>query len=362
MAMRGTGYKRGAGRYSRSFSVGVAFILVLGTILIIFPSNMPNAAASYVHHTIGNLDARGLTDWGSFGRPIEYQHIPQITGFLGPTGYNAVAGLIFDQSAYDHLAVDGIADFYDSGYGVEEGLVPDFDVTPSDTSIFMAVDDGSMQKSYASFTQVDSSGGIGVSNDVRIRQTAWTILGADWIIVEWRIQNIWGAPITGVNVGFGADISNAMMFLGGVGADGDDDIDYWDSASSTYYVRDNFGMGPALGFSSADPSNPFNHYFADQATDLMTDNILYQQMTGPSKIVGMAGATRIASILSWNGYSIQPWKNRTIASTLSAMKRSTAHPMSLTSATSSFRATIWNPRPWRASRAVRDSSGRARSS
>jgi len=286
-------------------SLVLTLILVLGAFFFALLSSIPNARAGYVDHTVGNLDVIALTDWGSLGRQIHYGGVPQIVGYFDGMGnYNAMAGLIFDQANYNHGNPDGLADYFGSGWGLNRDPLPDFNVTALDTSIYFEVDDGTTQKSYTTFTQVNSKGTIGVMNDVRIHQTAWTVLNQDWAVIEWKVQNIWGLDLTGVNVAFGAEIADPLFGLG-PGGDGNDDIDNWDMLDSIYYVQDDLGTGDVLGFASASPSNPFNHYYADDVNVQLTDDdVTYLEMTGPSAIVGPPGGTRIASILSWNGYTI----------------------------------------------------------
>jgi len=292
-------------RLGKPFSLGIALAVVLGGIFIVLPSYLPNVKAGYVDHDVANLDVLGLTDWGSLAIPLEYMGVPQVVGYFDGMGsYYSMSGLIFDQISYDHSDPAGLPDFYDSGWGLARRANPDFNVTASDTPIYLKIDNSTVQKSYGSFTQVDSQGTIGVANDVRIHQTAWTSIGNDWAIIEWVIENINFIDLNVVNVAFGAYISDPVLG-GGPGGDGDDDVDNWDTLNSLYYVQDDFGTGDVLGFASAVPSNPFNHYYAnDINARLLDDDVTYKEMTGPNAIVGGPGGTRIAVILSWNGYSI----------------------------------------------------------
>jgi len=298
-------------KFTRTFSLGITSILVLSGLFVVLQINMPYAKADYVNHNVGNLDMLGLTDWGSIGRPIQYNGVDQTALWPGfPSA--GLAGLIFDQAAYNHFSPTGIADFYDSGFGTKRADYPDFNVTMFDTPIHFWINNGTIQKSIASFTQVDTLGGIGVAYDARVHQTAWTIANGDWAIIEWRIENIWNADLVNVNVGFGVEIST-MFTDGSPGGDYGDDIDYWNPITSTYYVRDDFGTGISLGFSSAEPTNPFNHYYANPFIDWQMDDQVYLSMTGPNGVIGMPGAMRMPALLSWNGYMIPMGETKTFA-------------------------------------------------
>jgi hypothetical protein len=305
---------------ARKMRTSLITAILVSALFIALPSNLPTAKADFVNHDVGNLDLVALNDWGSVGYPIEYNAVQQIVGY-NVAGGAAWAGLIFDQDSYDHVLPGiGLADSFDSGQGTNRFMFPDFNVTGSDTSISFQVNDGTTQKSYGSFTQTDEGGSIGVANDVRIHQTAWTVTGEDWAIIEWRVENLLGTDITNVNIGFAAVISGDPGFVGddlGVGGDEGDDIDAWDAATDTYYVTDDLGSGVVLGFSSAVPSNPFNHYNATTSLTFGDDSSLYAALTGPNAVLGPPGGTAIRTILSWNGYTITAGTSSTFAMVIS---------------------------------------------
>jgi hypothetical protein len=305
---------------SRKMRASVITAILVSALFIAMPSNLPTAKADFVNHDVGNLDLVALNDWGSMGYPIEYNSVQQIVGYA-IAGGAAWAGLMFDQNSYDHVLPGiALADSFDSGQGTTRFTYPDFNVTALDTPISFEINDGTTQKSHASYTQVDSTGSIGVSNDVRIHQTAWTLSGEDWAIIEWKVENILGTDITNVNIGFGAIISGLPGFIGddiGVGGDEGDDVDSWDAANDTYMVTDDFGAGVVLGFSSALATNPFNHYNSSETVVFGDDASMYAALTSPNGIIGPPGGTGIRAVLSWNGYTIPAGTSSTFAMVIS---------------------------------------------
>ncbi|UCE38525.1 MAG: VWA domain-containing protein [Thermoplasmata archaeon] len=302
--------------FRKPFSFTVIISLVFSTLFITAPLNTYDVRADFVYHTVGNLDLMVLTDWGSLGYPLKYNDVEQIAQWNPYLGH-AIAGLVFDQANYNHGGTYGIADVFDSGVGERYYDESDFKVTSEDVHIHFEIDDDTIQKSYASFTQVDESvEPIGVAYDVRIHQTAWTLADKDWAIIEWTVQNIWGSDLTDVNLGFMCWITgNATEWQSenGVGGDEGDDIDYWDSSDDIYYVRDDNGTGDILGFSSADASVPFNHYYSHDFHYFGDEFLLYSALTGANRLLGEPGGREIYSLLSWNGYTIQASTNMTFA-------------------------------------------------
>jgi hypothetical protein len=308
-------------RSNKLISIGIIILMVFSMFFIAIPFNSYNVQADYVHHSVGNLDLMTLTDWGSLGYPLKYKDVEQIAKWMPYLGH-AVAGLVFDQADYNHgPASYGIADSVDSGVGQYHNDVSnsDFNVKSEDANIRLVIDDNTMQKSYCSFTQVGDYNvePIGVSNDVRIHQTAWTLSDKDWAIIEWKVQNLNGSDLTDVNIGFmcwvTGNVNDGWQSEKGVGGDKGDDIDYWDSMDDIYYVRDDFGTGDVLGFSSAVPLNPFNHYYSSDSYYFGDDVSLYSALTGPSGLIGGPGGSEINALVSWNNNTIQTSSNMTFA-------------------------------------------------
>jgi uncharacterized protein YegL len=280
-----------------------SFFVVVNLIMIMLLSfgllSSPNVKANLVDHTNGNLDIMGLSDYGKIGdEPILWNGIKQTAAWSGKTPYQ---GLVLDHSLYDHSGGDyGIADWWDS---YNAPIFPDFNVTNSDSQIKFIENTPNLQKSTASFTQVDAYNEIGISYDARIHQTTWTLQGKDWAILEWRVENLRNSDLTALNFGmevFSSWGSGQNWF--GVDGDSADDLDFWDDTYKSYYLQDNTFF--SIGYASADVTNQLDHYYGDTVNFFDVDKDNYDALTGSDQLAKDSGFTLgtdpIYSLVSWN--------------------------------------------------------------
>jgi hypothetical protein len=254
-------------------SIALASLLVLST-LFTFVAKVPdNAVAGTVTHTAGNLDF-DLTDYGRILGTFTWNGVQQTPRFLANTPLGSIdddswIGLFNDQQDYNQTAPD-IADSFNELVPAFPSPSDDYVVTPADTAIYFMENTPTFQKSRASYTNTGTSSD---SHDLRVTQTAWSSAGDNFAIIEYKITNIKGGNIQNLKVGF--HFYSSMYFyngvmgsydFGGVGGDGGDDMDWWDVGLDAYYVIDNGGSGTALGFASAEPSNPLDIYYGNPAS------------------------------------------------------------------------------------------------
>jgi uncharacterized protein YegL len=293
----------------------LSLFIIANLVFAVFVSlglwSVSNVSAYTVDHTVGNLDISGLTDYGRVGdRPFLWNGVRQTAGWSKVDSYN---GLVFDHSLYDHSGGEyNIADWWDT---MEMPIFPEFNVTGSDDSIYFEEDTPDLQKSTATFTQVDAYNTIGISYDVRIHQTAWTLVGKDWAIIEWRVENLRTSSLTSVNIGmevFSSWTTTSNWY--GVDGDSGDDLDLWDAATDTYYLQDDTLV--SIGYSSADTSNPLDHYYGDIVNFFDDDKDAHSALTGGDQLASSfftPGSDPIYSLVSWNNRVIPQDEEETFA-------------------------------------------------
>jgi hypothetical protein len=231
----------------------VAVVLFLVTIfsgLMTFP----NASAAGLPLTVGNVQFT-INDFGVITNEISWNWATQ-THFV----YKSYLTIL-----HDAYPVGGGGTDVATGYGSGTG-----DFTVDEANVY--VQSNTVQETYASFTQ---TGVAGVSNDLKIYQTAFSKEGEDWAILVWKLENIYGTDISGLRVG--------MNFRTRLADSPGDDIDYWNAADSMYYIEDSTTGTTLMGLASADQSVPLNRYYGSQAgkagdVDPMDDKTLYQAL------------------------------------------------------------------------------------
>jgi len=275
---------------------------------------IPNASATSVDHTVGNLDIRMLMDYGRILYPINWgglQTVQDATtlGFIG---------LVIDHDNYDHApgAVD-IADCYNttSPYLNDDDFKSVKDIT-------MVIDDGTTQKSFASFQNKATD----YPDDILINQTCWTVKNKDWAILQWTLTNVKSpaSDLTNVRIGLEVPISKegSRYGLGGNLIDSGDDIDGYDSTNDVYWAQDT-GDSTTIGFASAVVPDPITHYHAeDYHADYSSEYVnffgndawLYQRLQAPNAIA-TDGVTpgNITATVGWDGFDILAGEFRTFA-------------------------------------------------
>ncbi|UCG70529.1 MAG: VCBS repeat-containing protein [Thermoplasmata archaeon] len=177
-------------------------------------------------------------------------------------------------------------------------------MTDNDRILKFEEDSPSQQKSVCSFTQVDGTGDIGATNDLRVHQSVWTLAGKDWAIIEWKVENLIIWDLTAFNLGMEV-FSSASSATTWYGVDGDeaDDMDYWDDPTKTYFVQDDSQV--TIGYASADVTNPLDHYYAEESNFFDVDKDAYDALTGPNQLAindpqFTFGVSAMYSLVSWN--------------------------------------------------------------
>jgi hypothetical protein len=278
-------------------------------------------ARAFVIHDVGNVKIHGLTNFGRILLPIQWPKnpIPYPQCVVdGPTGTSFI-GLVIDQDNYDHApGLEQVADCFINGppYSNRD----DFKEVRAAT---MAIDDGTTQKSIASFQNEGAE--TGDPNDILINQTCWTVKDKDWAILQWTLINIKGIDITGVCIGLELPISkNSSRVPGGVGIEdyyeAGDDIDGYDTENDTYWVSDDDGT--TIGFGSAVVLDPITHYFSkdyhmdynEYKNSFANDTWLYKRLHAPNA-TATDGVTpkNITATVGWNDFTIPAGSSRTVA-------------------------------------------------
>jgi hypothetical protein len=294
----------------RVFSILACVLLLTSTFMVGFSLILPNAEAAQVDHDNGNLQLRYLSDYGRIVQTINWNGIQTVRD---PMGFG-FTGLVIDHSGYDHTpGLEDIADSYNASfpYAKADDLKAVLAITRSDN--------GTTQKSVTSFR---NEGTID-PYDILINQTAWTVAGKDWAIIQWDVSNIKSpvADITNFNLGYEIAFSqNGSRYgIGGDIADGGDDIDGYDGTYDTYWVKDN-DTGVVMGVASAITTDPINHYYGE---DLHVDYDTFKALFGDDtwlynrQQAGNALATdgvtpgNVTTTVGWNGESILAGESRT---------------------------------------------------
>jgi hypothetical protein len=305
----------GIPKQRKIFSALSTIILVSSILLIGISFNIPDSSASTVNHNVGNVGINMLSD---FGRILGYISSGTRHNVMDPATGNSIGfmGLVLDQDNYDHTpGAENIADSYGAWpYASQDDLA-------TVNAATMVVDDGTLQKSIASFENQGAD--TNDPNDVLVNQTAWTVNNEDWAIIQWAVLNQKGTPIT--NFSLGLEVPLSVTGGGyGVGGDSGDDIDGFDAVNNVYWAQDDSGV--AIGFASAVDTEPINHYFSadyfntytfDQYKNLFTDdNWLYNRLHAPNTVEGAAPGNRTTTV-GWNGVTIGPGSIKTFTMVVS---------------------------------------------
>jgi hypothetical protein len=292
-----------AARHHRFFSLGVSLVVILSSIFVGFFMQVSTAGA--VNHDVGNVDINSLTD---FGRILGYIYTSSDRHTVtDPATGNAIGfiGLVLDQDGYDHTpGSEQVADCFGSWpYAAHDDLEM---IDP----ISMVINDGGTQKSIATFE--NTGAGTGDPNDVLINQTCWTVVNEDWAIIQWAVRNQKGVAITDFCLGLEVPLSVTGGGYG-VGGDSGDDIDGFDATYDVYWAQDDTGI--TIGFASAIPSDPINHYYSvdyynnytfdEYKNKFGNDTWLYNRLHAPNAVVGATPGNRTTTI-GWNGVTIAP--------------------------------------------------------
>ncbi len=196
----------------------------------------PNASAAGLPLTTGNVKF-SINDFGVITNEIDWNWITQ-SHFI----YKSY--LTITHSAYPF---GGGSTDVATGYGSGTG-----DYTVDEVNVY--IQSGTIQETYSSFTQ---TGVTGVSNDLKIYQTAFSKENEDWAILMWKLENIYGTDINDLRVG--------MNFRTRIDNSPGDDLDAWNATDSMYYIEDTATGSNFMGLASADSAVPMNRYHGTQA-------------------------------------------------------------------------------------------------
>lgn len=264
--------KRGQEReVPRALSWSIVLAFVLSAILSGFLF-APPASAAGLPLTNGNVRF-SINDYGVITNEIEWNLITQ--SHMIYKSYFTIY-----HSAYP--SGGGSTDVA-NGYGSGTG-----DFTIDEVNIYLQT--GPIQETYSSFTQTGVSG---VSDDLKIFQRAYSKANANWVILLWKVENIFGQDITNLRIG--------MNFRTRLDNSPGDDVDYWNGGDSIYYIEDGPTGTTLMGLSSGDPALPMNHYYGNPAgkagaVDPTDDKMLYQALM-TNKVHG--SAEEITSMVGW---------------------------------------------------------------
>jgi hypothetical protein len=266
-----------------------------------------------VDHDVGNVEIKMLTD---FGRILQSFNKVQPQTVRDPSSIGYI-GLVIDQDNYNHISgAENIADSFGSW---PYASTDDFQTV---NPISMVIDDGTTEKSIASFQNEGS--GTGDPFDILVNQTVWTYVNSDWAIIQYTLTNVKSpaSVLTGVCLGLEIPFSKegARYGVGGALLDGGDDVDGYDSINNTYWVTD-LDSGVTFGVGSAIISDPITHYYsedyhADYASEykdfFSNETWLYDRLHN-SNATATDGINpgNVTTTLGWNGETILAGSSRT---------------------------------------------------
>ncbi|UCE39145.1 MAG: lamin tail domain-containing protein [Thermoplasmata archaeon] len=303
--------RRGNLKKRKFFSLTISVLLLSSILLIGISFSIPNARAGTENHDVGELQVKMLTDFGRIWMPLQWPKGGTLQT-VSNSGWGYI-GLVVDQANYNHNpGMVDIADCYtlaSSDYRTQD----DFGVI---SPITMIIDDGSIQKSIASFQNIGTTQD---ANDILINQTCWTVKDKDWAILQWRVINI-KSPLDDIlNFCLGLEVDISQEGAGyGLGGDSGDDIDGFDSTEDVYWASDNGGT--TIGIGSASISDPITHYFSEDSHPATHDDYkvfwqnetwLYERLHAPNSVVGNTILGNRTSTVGWNGITIPAGSSRT---------------------------------------------------
>jgi hypothetical protein len=247
--------------------------------------NPPNVRAGGLPLTVGKVQFT-INDYGVITNSIAWNWITQ-THFV----YRSYLALY-----HDAYPTGGGGTDIATGYGTGTG-----DFTVDEPNVYLQSD--TVQETYSSFTQTGVSG---VSNDLKIYQTAFSQEAENWAILKWKIENVYGTDITDLRVGmnFRTRIDDTPM----------DDVDQWNSIDSVYYIEDSTTGSTVMGLASADSLVPIDIYYGNPAgiagaVDPADDKTMHQAMMG-NQVHG--ASDEISCMVGWNVGTLPAGDNVTL--------------------------------------------------
>ncbi|UCF07855.1 MAG: hypothetical protein JSW28_09475, partial [Thermoplasmata archaeon] len=210
---------------------------------------------------------------------------------------------------------------YQDNYGADNvaALFPGLPMEDGDFEVISGVDlpwgweeTGTTQKISGTFTETR----ITTPDDFRIHQTAWTQNGAYWVVIEWKIENIYGSDLAGV-------VAGMRLCSNFENDNSEDDLDFWDPGGSIYYYNDSNAANQYFGFSSANVSDPIDHYYGTDGTNASSwpnlpfqgaDTAIYDAVNSPNQTAALtAPDIKVGSLVHWDLGTIPSGKKATIA-------------------------------------------------
>ncbi len=316
----------------RLISLFIVTSLVMGALFVAFSPMISHVegADSFLELNAGNITLP-LSDIGRFGDV----RVDTGAGTLIPLLDGSQYFFLYHDEYYDAVDPD-VAALY-PGLLFEDG---DFDVIPGDEAMTLE-ETGGTQEIYGTFTEWR----ITDPDDVRIHQTAWTQEGAFWAIIEWKIHNIYGSDLTGAMAG----IRLCSNFEDDWNVD---DWDNWDAGNSIYYYTDTDATNQFFGFSSANVSDPIDHYWGTDGDTsnwhslpgLGADDDIYNAINSPNQTDPTAPDENVGSVIDWNIGTIPDGEKATI-SLVVAFGSSLAGLQENVSDAQAFYAIVSQPQP-----------------
>jgi len=287
---------RGGGRRGSHAAAG----LLLAALLFL-PLVPRGAEALSVTHTVGNITAQ-VSDVGRLVR-LDWNGVAQLCRC--PGGVDTEAGLAIDQDNYDHAPENGPGRDGE-GFFLADSFELDFTV---DQPIYFVENSPAKQRSQVSFNHTgadpwDASAPQKEVGDLAIQQTAWTVAGGNWLVLQWEVTNRKATPLTGLRFTVYGSYSGTST-LGGVGGTGGDDLESWDPPKSTYYVRDQNGAPGAttMAVASAVAADPLDRYVTRPrqvfARNQPQDDVLYEMVSVDPNGLGSGVVDGISAVLGW---------------------------------------------------------------
>ncbi|UCD91677.1 MAG: hypothetical protein JSV43_05355, partial [Methanobacteriota archaeon] len=208
---RGRNMSRRSGqerRFKKALSWPIVLCFFLTAILSGFLFS-PTASAAGLPLTAGNVTF-SINDYGVITNEISWNMLTQ-THMV----YKSYFTIYHDAYPSGGGSTD-VATGYGSGTG---------DFTVDEANVY--IEDDLVQETYSSFTQ---TGVAGVSNDLKIYQSAYSKAGEEWAILVWKLENIFGQDINNLRVGmnYRNRLENTPVT----------DVDQWNAGDSKFYIKD----------------------------------------------------------------------------------------------------------------------------
>ncbi|UCG68534.1 MAG: hypothetical protein JSV09_12090, partial [Thermoplasmata archaeon] len=285
----------------RMTSLLIVTYLVFGNFFVFFSSIIPYVAEAETQLELnaGNITLQ-LSDIGRFHQTRVHTGLGDIIPLNDYWQYFFLY--------QDNYGANNVAALF-PGLPMEDG---DFEVIDGVDAPLGWEETGPIQKIFGTFTETR----ITNPDDFRIHQTAWTQSGAFWVVIEWKIENIYGSDLTGVKAG--------MRLCSNFENDNnEDDWDLWDATESIYYYTDTDAANQFFGFSSANVSDPIDHYYGIDGTNASNwpnlpfqgaDTAIYTAINSPNQTAALTTPDRkVGSAIDWNLGTIPNSKKARIA-------------------------------------------------